>query len=146
MGIFGSIMEKARSAQSRAQAQLTKADDLERVALACAGAMAADGNMDDAEYGAAATTMEGIFKGAFTKQQVEKALDKAVKVFEGGKFSGRRAVFAAMEQVESGDEGEAIFAAVLDVCDKSGGIGDDEMGYIKTLAQKLRVNPAAYGL
>lgn len=146
MSLFGNLMEKARSAGERASAQLTKADDLERIALAVAGAMAADGKFEDAEYNTAANVLEARFKGAFSRTQIEKALDKGVKAFEGSKFSGRRTVFAAMEAVENSDEGEAIFAAVLDVCDASGGIGDEEMTYIKTLGQKLRVSLSQYGL
>jgi hypothetical protein len=55
-------------------------------------------------------------------------------------------VFTAMAQVENKEEGEAIFAVVLDVCDAAGGIGDDEMPYVKELAKKLRVDVASYGL
>lgn len=146
MGIFGNLIGRAKQAHGRAQAQLTKLDDLERICLAAGGAMFADGKCEESEYTAAANVIEGRFKGTFTRQQVEQSLDKAVRVFEGGKFSGRRAVFAALQQVENSDEGEAIFAAVLDVCDSAGGIGDGEMAYIKEMAGKLRVNAAAYGL
>jgi tellurite resistance protein len=144
--LLGNLLQKARAAAGKATAQLNKVDDLERICLAAGGAMFADGKCEDKEYEAACSVIEGRFNGTFSRAQIEAALNKAVKVFEGGKFSGRRAVFSAMTQVESSEEGEAIFAAVLDVADSSGGIGEEEMPYIKELASKLRVNPASYGL
>ena len=146
MGFLSGLIGKAKQSGGKAHAALTKQDDLERICLAAGGAMFADGSCEDSEYSAAGNVIEGRFKGVFTRTQIDQALDKAVKLFEGGKFSGRRAVFAALQQVESTDEGEAIFAAVLDVCDSAGGIGESEMGYIKEIASKLRVNPATYGL
>lgn len=144
--MLSGLLSKMRGAAGKAQAQLTKVDDLERIALAAGGAMFADGKCEDSEYEAACNVIEGRFAGTFTRAQIEAALNKAVKIFEGGKFSGRRAVMAAMANIESSEEGEAIFAAVLDVADASGGIGESEMPYIRELATKLRVNLAAYGL
>lgn len=144
--MLGSILQRARDIASKGAAQLTKVDDLERICLAAGGAMFADGKCEDAEFDAAMKVIEGRFNGVFSRTQIEAALQKAVRTFEGGKFSGRRAVFAAMANVENKDEGEAIFAVVLDVADSSGGIGEDEMPYITELAKKLRVDPAAYGI
>lgn len=146
MSLLSGIMGKARETARRASAQLNKVDDLERIALAAAGAIFADGKAEDSEFDAAANTIKGYFGGVFSDAQVNAALRKATTVFEGGRFSGRRAVFEAMKAVETPAEGEAIFAVVLDVCDVAGGIGDTEMAYIKELATKLRVSPAAYGL
>jgi tellurite resistance protein len=137
--MFGDLLQKAREMRSKAGAQFTKIDDLERLCVAAAGAMAADGVMEHKEFDMALKVISDRFP-VFSAQQVETALSKATRRFEsGGKFSNQRAVLRELKGVENHEEAEAIFYAVVDICDASGGIGEAEKPYIRDMAEALRV-------
>lgn len=146
--MFNRLFGNAKARGGEIARALSKKDDLERAATVALGAVWADGEAEDKEIDAAHNIIKGIFGDTFRPAEIDGALEKADSMFKNGRFTAKRKLKQACEEVESEHERSALMALACDVCASSGGgdgLGDDERKWLgETLAPALRVKLADY--
>lgn len=121
--------EKANRLQGRT-------DLLEAVCAAAALVAAADGDISDVEIDATVKAVKAntILSGSFAPSEIDKAINKALTVAEGGRV-GQRQLRKEIEDVAGdADDGEIVILTALDIAEADGNIDDDEMKALGNIA------------
>lgn len=136
MPIFG---RKKLSLQNIKDA-VSSEDNLRRAIYVAMAASAIDGTISKAEIESGHTLIMRTFGDKFDTRLVERRFNEAKDMFEEGPISSRREVMRACREIESPEEGEALFSLACDVCGKDGGLGPEEEKWLRDwLAPKLGV-------
>lgn len=118
-------------------------DFLEGLCAACALTAAADGSIDDAEYDAALDVIKSntAISAAFGTGEIEAVFGKMAPKTKtrSGKAELKEEIRQVIGRDKTGQMGQAIVLAALDVADQ-GGISDQETAVMKDIAGICNVN------
>jgi tellurite resistance protein len=118
-------------------------DFLEGLCAACALTAAADGQIDDSEYDAALGVIKSntAISAAFGTGEIESVFGKMAPKTKtrSGKAELKEEIRQVIARDKSGQMGQAIVLAALDVAD-SGGISEQETAIMKDIAGICNVN------
>jgi len=118
-------------------------DFLEGLCAACALTAAADGSIDDSEYDSALDVIKSntAISAAFGTGEIESIFGKMAPKTKtrSGKAELKEEIRQVIARDKSGQMGQAIVLAALDVADQ-GGISDQEVAIMKDIATICNVN------
>lgn len=138
--VFGMFKGKAAAAINQFSGNK---DYLEGLCAACALTAAAEGGISDAEYDATLTVIRSnsAIAAAFGSQEIETVFGKMSPktATRSGKAELKNEIREIIARDRTGNMGQAIVLACLDVADQ-GGISDPEIAVMKDISQICNCN------